>query len=84
MLLSEKQAHKKEYQENILRNLYTNFRLVFQATRYEPLIAFCTPEYLFGSPSTGSCLGTVGQFSMLLVKKDRIGVIAIDEAYKIF
>jgi len=47
-------------------------------------MAFCTPEYLFGSPSNGSCLGTVGQFSTLLAKKDRIGVIAIDEAYKIF
>ena len=62
----------------------SNFRQVFQAPRNEPLIAFCTPEYLFGIPSDGSCLGTVGQFNTLLAKKDRVGVITIDEAHKIF
>lgn len=62
----------------------SNFRQVFHAPRNEPLIAFCTPEYLFGIPSDGNCLGTVGQFNMLLAKKDRIGVITIDEAHKIF
>ena len=62
----------------------TNFRLIFQATCNEPLIAFCTSGYLFGSPPTGRCLGTVGQFSTLLAKKDCIGVVTIDEAHKIF
>ena len=61
-----------------------NYRQVFQSTHDEPLIAFCTPEYLFSTPSTGSCLGTVGQFSTLLAKMDCIGVITIDEAHKIF
>ena len=62
----------------------SNFRQVFQAPRNEPLIAFYTPEYLIGIPSDGSCLGTVGQFNTLLAKKDRVGVITIDEAHKIF
>ena len=57
----------------------SNFCQVFQAPRNEPLIAFCTPEYLFGIPSDGSCLGTVGQFNTLLAKKDHV-----DEAHKIF
>jgi len=61
-----------------------NFHEAFQGIRDEPLVAFCTPEYLFGSKFTGTCLGTVGQFSTLLAKKDCIGVITIDEAHKIF
>ena len=52
-----------------------------QSFHDEPVVAFCTPEYLFGTPSAGGCLGTVGQFNTLL---DYIGVITIDEAHKIF
>jgi len=61
-----------------------NYRQVFHTPRDEPLIAFCTPEYLFGKSSNSGSLGTVGQFNMLLAKKDRFGVITIDEAHKIF
>ena len=56
----------------------------FHSTLDEPVVAFCTPEYLFGTPSTGSCLGTVGRFSTLLAKNDSFGIITIDEAHKIF
>ena len=52
-----------------------NYRHVFQSTHDKPVVAFCTPEYLFGTPSTGSCLGTVGQFSTLLTKKDCISAL---------
>ena len=61
-----------------------NFCKTFHSTHDKPVVAFCTPEYLFGTPSTGSCFGTVGQFSTLLAKKDWIGVITIDEAHKVF
>lgn len=40
-----------------------NYRTVFQSTHDEPMVVFCTPEYLFGTPSTGGCIGTAGQFS---------------------
>ena len=50
----------------------------------EPVAAYCTPEKLFGTPYTGNCLGTVGQFGTLPAKKDCIGAIAIDEACKMF
>ena len=49
-----------------------------------PAIAFCTPEYLFGTESSGNYGGTVGQFSTLLEKKDILSMVAIDEAHKIF
>ena len=45
---------------------------------------FCTPEYLFGTPSTSGCIGTAGQFNLLLEKKEYISVVTIDEAHKIF
>ena len=61
-----------------------NYRTIFHSTCDEPMIAFCTPEYLFGTPSTGGCLGTVGQFSLLLARKHCISVVTIDEAHKIF
>ena len=47
-------------------------------------MAFCTPEYLFGTPSTAGYLGTTGQFNTLLLKKERLSVVTIDEAHKIF
>lgn len=46
-----------------------NYRTVFQSTHDEPMVVFCTPEYLFGTPSTGGCIGTAGQFSFLVEKR---------------
>ena len=60
-----------------------NFRRVFKSTVL-PAIAFCTPEYLFGTESSGNYGGSVGQFSALLEKKDILSMVAIDEAHKIF
>ena len=45
---------------------------------------FCTPEYLFGTPSTSGCIGTARQFNLLLEKKECVSVVTIDEAHKIF
>ena len=62
----------------------SNFRRVFQGQGKTPEIAFCTPEYLFGTPATGSFLGTSGQYSVLHSNEDIFALIAIDEAHKIF
>ena len=61
-----------------------NYRTVFHLTHDEPMVVFCTPEYLFGTPSTSGFIGTTGQFSLLLEKKDCISAVTIDEAHKIF
>ena len=61
-----------------------NFRRVFQSTSDLPIIAFCTPEYLFGTPSSLSYSGTSGQFHLLLNIKDILSTVTIDEAHKIF
>ena len=42
------------------------------------------PEYLFGTPATSTFVGTKGQFSTVLSKKERFCLITIDEAHKIF
>jgi len=60
-----------------------NFRRVFQSSDL-PAILFCTPEYLFGIPSSASYSGTSGQFHWFLSNKDRFCIAAIDEAHKIF
>jgi len=60
-----------------------NFRRVFDSTD-TPGIAFCTPEYLFGSDSSDNHSGTPGLFSTVLEKKERFSMVAIDEAHKIF
>ena len=57
---------------------------MFQSTHDKPMVVFCTPEYLFGTPSIGGCIGTAGQFSWLVEKKERISVDTIDEVHKIF
>lgn len=49
-----------------------------------PLIAFCTPEYLFGTPASSTFLATTGQFSALKEKEDWLNLIFVDEAHKIF
>ena len=56
----------------------SNFCCVFQVQGKTHEIAFCTPEYLFGTPATGNFSGTSGQYSVLHC------LIAIDEARKIF
>ena len=61
-----------------------NYHRVFELSNDEPIIAFCTPEYLFGTPATSSFVGTKGQFATLLSKKERFCLITIDEAHKIF
>jgi len=63
-----------------------NYRHIFQQplNKSEPVVAFCTPEYLFGTPSTGGFLGTVGQFNTFLSNKECFSVVTIDEAHKIF
>ena len=48
-----------------------------------PLIAFCTPEYLFGTPANGRYQATIGQFSALKDKVDDLHLIVLDEAHKI-
>jgi len=60
-----------------------NFRRMFKSTDL-PAIAFCTPEYLFGTESCGNYGGSAAQFSTLLKKKDILSMVAIDEAHKIF
>ena len=60
-----------------------NYHTVFQSTHDEPMVVFCAPEYLFGTPFTGGCIGNAGQFSFL-VEKEHISVVTIDEAHKIF
>ena len=37
-------------------NKSSHFRRVFQGQGKTPEIVFCTPEYLFGTPATGSFL----------------------------
>lgn len=61
-----------------------NYRTVFHSTHDEPMVVFCTPEYLFGTPSTSGCIGTAGQFNLLLERKECVSVVTIDEAHKIF
>lgn len=61
-----------------------NFRRVFQYTSNLPSLAYCTPEYLFGTPSSATYTGTSGQFHSLLDRKDFLSMVAIDEAHKIF
>jgi len=45
-----------------------NFRRVFKSMDKNdiPSIAFCTPEYLFGTPAVGTYQATIGQFSALV------------------
>ena len=62
----------------------TNFRRVFVDSSNLPLLAFCTPEYLFGTPASSSFLAAAGQFSALKEKEDWLNLIAVDEAHKIF
>jgi len=46
-----------------------NYRTAFNRTHNEPTVAFCTPEYIFGTESSSTCIGTVGRFRSLLEKK---------------
>ena len=57
---------------------------MFIDVSYAPLLAFCTPEYLSGTPASDNFQATAGQFSTLKDKQDTFSVIVIDEAHKIF
>jgi len=45
-----------------------NFRRIFKSMDKNDIsnIAFCTPEYLFGTPADGTYQATIGQFSTLV------------------
>ena len=60
-----------------------NFYRVFKSSENVPLLAFCTPEYLFGTPGNGNYLPTIGQFD-LLKNLNVLNIIVIDEVHKIF
>ena len=66
------------------KNSQMNFRKVLRnpCDSERPLIAFCTPEYLFGTPANGRCQATIGQFSALKDKVDDLHLIVLDEAHK--
>ena len=63
-----------------------NFRRVFKCTDRNdiPSIAFCTPEYLFGTPADGIYQATIGQFTALHDRQDYLYAVVMDEAHKIF
>ena len=63
-----------------------NFRRVFKSTDRNdvPSIAFCTPEYLFGTPADGVYQATIGQFTALVDRQDYLHAVVLDEAHKIF
>ena len=65
-------------------NKLTNFRRVFVDASNAPLLAFCTPEYLFGTPASDNFQATFGQFSTLKDKQGTFSLIVLDEAHKIF
>ena len=60
-----------------------NYRRVFQSSDV-PRIAFCTPEYLFGTPASSLSSGSAGQFHSQKAISTTVSMIAIDEAHKIF
>jgi len=64
-------------------NKLANFRRVFKSPDNVPALAFCTPEYLFGTPPDGNYSGSVGQFNVLK-SCSNINLVVIDEAHKIF
>ena len=63
-----------------------NFRKVFKSSSESdiPIIAFCTPEYLFGTQANGQYQATVGQYNALIDRMDDMHLIVLDEAHKIF
>ena len=65
-------------------NKLTNFRRVFVDAFNSTLLAFCTPEYLFGTPASDNFQATAGQFNTLKDKQGTFSLIVLDEAHKIF
>ena len=57
---------------------------MFNSTDDVPQIAFCTPEYLFGTPATGNYLPTTGQFDKLKGQQNILNIVVIDEVHKSF
>jgi len=49
-----------------------------------PNLAFCTPEYLFGALSNDGFPDSGGQFHLLLKIKDKVSMVIMDKAHKIF
>ena len=64
-------------------NKVPNFRRVFKSSDDVPALAFCTPEYLFGTLPDGTYSGSVGQFDVLKSCKN-VNLVVIDKAHKIF
>ena len=62
----------------------TYFHLVLANSDDIPLMAFCTSEYLFGTPANGGFLATPGQFISLKEKENLLNLVVIDETHKIF
>ena len=61
-----------------------NFRRLFREPLNLPRIVFCTPEYLFGTPSCGTYSGTSGQFHSFVSNSSIFCMVAIDEVHKVF
>ena len=61
----------------------SNYRRVLQSSNL-PNLAFCTPEYLFGTPANATFSGSCGQFHSLLAIQNNVSMVTIDEAHKIF
>jgi len=68
------------------KNRLMNFRKVLRklCDREMPIIAFCTHEYLFGSPENGCYQATIGQFYALKRKADELNLIVIDKSTQDF
>ena len=62
-----------------------NYRRVFNGNTSDiPRLAFCTPEYLFGTPATSSSSGSPGLFHSLKAIQATVSMITIDGAHTIF
>ena len=61
-----------------------NYRPLFKECTDLPKIVFCTPEYLFGTPSSGTYSGTSGMFHIFVDNSEMFCMVTIDEAHKVF
>ncbi|XP_065893823.1 uncharacterized protein [Dysidea avara] len=61
-----------------------NYRRLFKERTDLPKIVFCTPEYLFGTPSSCTYSGTSGMFHIFVDNSEMFCMVTIDEAHKVF
>jgi len=62
-----------------------NYHRVFKDSASNiPKLAFYTPEYLFGNPTTNASSGSAGQFHLLKTIYVSVSMITIDEPHTIF